>query len=308
MSNQRVLEALNCDTFYCTYNYSQRSMTNPLPLGSDGASPMYAASNSGLTPRRTSYASVAAGTTSNNPLGHPVPARQEFARMVSLGSLGDSRQSISRNISRMSFPQSGQDGLAGGPGVDNTEALGRAGGTTNHTSHHYYGHGRHWPTYPISEPHGFFTPTYLNGSVYMERLEAAHKAKISARRDAHSAHSSHPGSLSTSSSSASLHKLAPSHRGMTYEIIERIPPSEDDGVSPLPSKWGEVDKHGGLEITADGMEVKYVGLTKLHEHEAVAARADQPMPPECGLYYFEVTIISKGKEGSVVSLGKRKHC
>ena len=269
---------------------------------------MYAASNSGLTPRRTSYASVAAGTASNTPLGHPVPARQEFARMVNLESLGNTRQSLSRSTSRMSYAQSGQDVPAGGPGLDNAETLGRAGGTTNHPSHHYYGHGRHWPSYPIPESYGFFTPTYLNGSVYMERLEAAHKAKMGARRDALSAHSSHPGSLSTSSSNVSLHKLAPSHRGMTYEIIERIPPSEDDSVSPLPSKWGEVDKHGGLEIAADGMEVKYVGLTKLHEHEAVAARADQPMPPECGLYYFEVTIISKGKEGSVVSLEKGRHC
>ena len=283
-------------------------MTNPLPLGSDGASPTYAASNSGLTPRRTSYASVAAGTASTAPLGHPVPARQEFARMVNLGSLGNSRQSLSRSISRMSYPQSGHDVLAGGPGIENPEALGRAGGTTSHGSHHYYGYGRHWPTYPNSESYGFFTPTYLNGSVYMERLEAAHKAKVAARRDGNSALSSHPGPLSTSSSSASLHKLAPSHRGMTYEIIERIPPSENDSVSPLPSKWGEVDKHGGLEITAEGMEVKYVGLTKLHEHEAVAARADQPMPPECGLYYFEVTIISKGKEGLVVLSERGRHC
>ena len=131
----------------------------------------------------------------------------------------------------------------------------------------------------------------------MEKLVAAYKSKINTKRDASSTHTSHGGSLSTSSSSVSLHKMAPSHRGMAYEIIERPPPPEDDGVSPLPSKWGEVDKFGGLEIASDGLDVKYVGVTKMHDHEAVAARADQPMPPECGLYYFEVEIISKGKEG-----------
>ncbi|KAL8797024.1 MAG: hypothetical protein Q9195_000795 [Heterodermia aff. obscurata] len=93
--------------------------------------------------------------------------------------------------------------------------------------------------------------------------------------------------------------MAPSHRGITYEIIERLPPPDDESVPPLPSKWKEVDKHGGLEITANGLDVKHVGLNKMHDHEAVAARADQPMPPECGLYYFEVTIISKGKEGII---------
>lgn len=133
----------------------------------------------------------------------------------------------------------------------------------------------------------------------MEKLEVAHKAKLAAQREAHSAHSSNPGSLSTSSSSVSLHKMAPSHRGMTYEIIEHQPPLDDEGLTPLPSKWAEADKHGGLEIAADGLDVKYVGALKLHDHEAAAARADHPMPPQCGIYYFEVTIISKGKEGMI---------
>lgn len=131
----------------------------------------------------------------------------------------------------------------------------------------------------------------------MEKLEAIHKVKLAAQREAHSAHSSNPGSLSTSSSSVSLHKMAPSHRGMTYEIIEHQPPVDDEGLTPLPSKWAEVDKNGGLEVAADGLDVKYVGLSKLHDHEAAAARADHPMPPQCGIYFFEVTIVSKGKEG-----------
>jgi hypothetical protein len=130
----------------------------------------------------------------------------------------------------------------------------------------------------------------------MENLEAAYKNKLAAQKEASSTHGSNHGSLSRTSSSVSLHKLAPSHRGMTYEIIERAPPPDDDGIPPLPSKWGEVDKYGGLEIAADGVDVKYVGLPKIHEHEAVAARADRPIPSQCGIYYFEVSIISKGKD------------
>ena len=161
----------------------------------------------------------------------------------------------------------------------------------------FWGQGTTWPGPGAAGMNGFFKPTYLRESRYMERLEAAHKAKMAAQRDASSAHNANAGSLSASSSSVSLHKLAPSHRGMTYEIIERPPPQDDDTVPPLPSKWGEVDKYGGLEIAADGLDVKYVGLSKLHDHEAVAARADRPMPSECGIYYFEVSIISKGKDG-----------
>lgn len=207
-----------------------------------------------------------------------------------------SHQTHTNHPARMSTQFSGHQ-LAGDRRIGNSEMLGGAGGISNHSSQHYYGHGKAWSGIYAPETHGPFTPTYLRGSKYMEKLESAYKSKITIQRDAPSTHPSHLGSLSTSSSSVSLHKMAPSHRGMTYEIIERLPPPEENGVSPLPSKWGEVDKHGGLEIAADGLDVKYVGHTKMHDHEAVAARADQPMPPECGLYYFEVTIISKGKEG-----------
>lgn len=136
----------------------------------------------------------------------------------------------------------------------------------------------------------------------MERLEEAHKTKAAAQREDAQARSSNPGSLSTSSSSVSLHKLAPSHRGMTYEIIERQPEAEDDGLAQLPSKWAESDKHGSLELAADGLDVKYIGPSKVSEHEAAAARTDHSMPPQCGLYYYEVNIIAKGKDG-VIAVG-----
>ena len=138
----------------------------------------------------------------------------------------------------------------------------------------------------------------------MEELEAAHKAKLASQREVASVHSSHPNSLSASSSSVSLHRLAPSHRGMTYEIVENHPVIEDDCLSPLPSRWAEVDKYGGLEIAADGLDIRYAGLLKTHDHEAAAARTDHPMPPQCGIYYYEAIIISKGKEG--YALGKMK--
>ena len=146
---------------------------------------------------------------------------------------------------------------------------------------------------------GFFEPSYLKGSKYMEKLKAAHKARLAAQADEALTRSSKPGSLSTSSSSVSLHKMAPSHRGMTYEIIERQPEVEDDGVTALPSKWAETDKNAGLEISADGQDVKFVGPSKTLDHEAASTRSDNPMPSQCGIYYYEVSIISKGKEGMI---------
>lgn len=147
-----------------------------------------------------------------------------------------------------------------------------------------------------------FIPSYLRNSRYVERLAAAHKAKHATHREGSSAHSSNGGSLSTSSSSVNLHRMTPSHRGMTYDIVEHPPPLEDDGLTPLPSKWAEADRFGGLEILGDGLEVRYKGPGKSHDHEAAATRADHPMPPQCGIYYYEVTMVSKGKEGYVTGM------
>lgn len=152
----------------------------------------------------------------------------------------------------------------------------------------------------------YLRPTYLRGTRYMEKLEAAQRAKAAARHEAvgfgtnHNRHSSNGGSLSTSSSSVSLHKMAPSHRGMTYEIIESAPLPDEDVVPMLPSQWKEHDRTGGLEISTDGLELRCSGIMKSQEHEAAAARTDYPMPSQCGIYYYEVSVLHKGKEGCVL--------
>ena len=146
---------------------------------------------------------------------------------------------------------------------------------------------------------GFFRPTYLRGTTYLEKLDAAHEAKMEAQEQDQSNRPYNPGSLSTSSSSVSLQKMAPSHRGMTYDIVEHQMPQPEDVPAPLPSRWAQIDKWGGLEIGQDGIDVKYVGTAKHSEHEAAAARTDHPMPAECGIYYYEVSVIQKGKDGMI---------
>jgi hypothetical protein len=84
---------------------------------------------------------------------------------------------------------------------------------------------------------------------------------------------------------------------MTHDIIERAPvPVYEDAPAALPSRWSHTDKFGGLELTPDGLELRYQGMSKTHD-EAAAVRADHPMPRECGIYYYEVTVASKGKDG-----------
>lgn len=153
----------------------------------------------------------------------------------------------------------------------------------------------------------FFTLSYLRDSRYVAKLEAAHREKVAAHREHTSPHSSNPASLSTSSSNVNLHRMAPSHRGMTYDIIEQAPPSEDDALMPLPSKWSDEEKNAGLDVLGEGLEIRYNGPSSKTDMDAAAARADYPMSPQCGIYYFEVEIRNKSREGMIaVGFSSRK--
>ncbi|KAJ5109737.1 SPla/RYanodine receptor SPRY [Penicillium argentinense] len=153
--------------------------------------------------------------------------------------------------------------------------------------------------FSVSESSSSFTPSYLIGSAYIEGLEEAQRAKLVAQhREANgsSTATSNP-PLSTSSSNIHLPRMAPSHRGMTYDIIEKEPPLASDQPMPLPSQWSADDGKDVLEIT--GNAVRYTGPLHKTDHEAAAVRADHPMPAQCGIYYFEVRIEAKPYHGYV---------
>ncbi|VCU39631.1 BgtA-21027 [Blumeria graminis f. sp. tritici] len=152
----------------------------------------------------------------------------------------------------------------------------------------------------------FFIPSYLKGSIYAQKLGEARNKKNSAQNDCHSAPTSQSSSRSTNKNSANAQtKLAPSHRGMTYDLIEKIPCSENERVPPLPSGWSSDDKQPALEVLSDGFELKLSGQKsdREREHESCAARADYPMPSQGGIYYFEVTILARKKEESSLGIG-----
>jgi hypothetical protein len=257
----------------------------------------------GFVPRRSSYASVVSGTASGASQSFQQPARSgAFSHLLNQHPdfTYDSSFPSYSGYSRYENRGYDMDYSTNGGSHGRSGSWGRGGQLPSFSSafgllmngHGYGGFGG-------GHMDQFFVPSYLKGSKYVQKLEEAHKAKLSAHKEGHSAQSSQPGSLSTSASSINLHaKMAPSHRGMTYDLIEKAPPLEDETLAPLPSKWNNQDKHGALEVLSDGQEVKFAGPKpeRDRDHEAYAIRADHPMPPQCGIYYFEVTIISRKRE------------
>lgn len=268
-------------------------MTNT--QGSGGPPSFPSGPNPGSMPRRSSYASVVSGAT---PQGFTSPARSGAFAHLTNSTPSNSYPPQYQSEYRATRYFSGQD-----TEMHTSSAVPLPGGWRKNTPLPSY--SRQFAGLPdfamagSSMSNQFFIPSYLRNSRYVTKLEQTHKAKVSAQRDPSSTHSSNPTSLSASSSNVNLHRMAPSHRGMTYDIIENRPSSEEEILNPLPSRWNELDKCGTLEILQDGLEVRYAGPVNKHEHEAAAIRTDHPMPPQCGIYYFEVTILSKSKDGMI---------
>lgn len=149
----------------------------------------------------------------------------------------------------------------------------------------------------------FFIPSYLAGSTYVQKLEEAYRSKLQARESTRTSASGLSPNLTTFN--PNQHPLPPgSHRGMSHTVIERPPVfEEDESLAPLPSKWNKDDQWGGIEIQPDGMSIKYVGPKNQHDrdHEACAVRADHYMPAQCGVYYYEVQILSAKRDEYVES-------
>lgn len=141
-------------------------------------------------------------------------------------------------------------------------------------------------------------PSYLKGSRHVDRLQERQRQRKLAQREGKPAKSSQPGSLSASASNLSVPKMVPSHRGMTHEIVERPYQQPEERSIRLPTRMNVHDKAAGLELGSDGLDVKFAGPPKA-ENEAACVRADFPVPKDCGIYYFEVTLQGKHKEGLI---------
>ncbi|KAJ1565696.1 hypothetical protein HK405_011803, partial [Cladochytrium tenue] len=72
-------------------------------------------------------------------------------------------------------------------------------------------------------------------------------------------------------------------------------------VLKFPSKFAKdadapKDNYTMLNLTEGDLHVKYNGPGKTDE-DAASIRANLPIPSRCGVYYFEVTVLSRGREG-----------
>ncbi|TCD65876.1 hypothetical protein EIP91_002035 [Steccherinum ochraceum] len=72
-------------------------------------------------------------------------------------------------------------------------------------------------------------------------------------------------------------------------------------VLRLPTRWSEQDRHPPLSVSPDGRELTFIGPSCVGDKDSAAARAraNHPIPPACGVYYYEVEILHKGSKGHI---------
>ncbi|KAI1285197.1 Ran-binding protein 9 [Halotydeus destructor] len=80
----------------------------------------------------------------------------------------------------------------------------------------------------------------------------------------------------------------------TLSRLKSLYPHVD--VGDLPTAWSSKDKANFISLSESNLKVHYKGVGKGHR-DAAAVRATHPIPAACYLYYFEIKVISKGRDG-----------
>ncbi|KZV74766.1 SPRY-domain-containing protein [Peniophora sp. CONT] len=71
-------------------------------------------------------------------------------------------------------------------------------------------------------------------------------------------------------------------------------------VFRLPTRWSEQDRHPYLSVSPDGRELSYNGYgIGSQSSDPGLARANHAVPPACGVYYYEVDILSKNAKAQI---------
>lgn len=78
--------------------------------------------------------------------------------------------------------------------------------------------------------------------------------------------------------------------------IKSLYPMVNEEETPLPRSWSPKDRYNYVGLCENDLRVFYKGFGKTHK-DAASVRATHPIPTSCGLYYFEVKIVSKGRDG-----------
>ncbi|KAF5377248.1 hypothetical protein D9615_006400 [Tricholomella constricta] len=154
------------------------------------------------------------------------------------------------------------------------------------------------PSLHAPPPVSFPRPTYLDYSALRHMLQTdSPPALPPSRKTEPPSHESQVPSALTSSLTDSDEE---SNVSPPRELPSApLPTLSQNKILRLPTRWSDQFRHALLSVSGDGRDLTYHGASCSGDRDAAAARTVHPIPAACGIYYYEVEIISKGQKGHI---------
>jgi Ran-binding protein 9/10 len=264
-----------------------------------------AAALSGSGPRRPSYATGATSTAAPNFMNHPARTSVISQLLNRTADMTSDSTAQHRHYSSIRSPDGDHEryGTRSNAGsVRHEDGAMQAQFGTISRAFELFAHGARHDDPLAAEQDGFFIPSYLRDTTY------ARKLRVCTRRKALASQQAKPSQGTTRTTGGASAVGAPATNGpslSTKTVTTSRAPLDRRGAAssaedksetpPLPAKWNKDDKcPHGLDVMGERqLEVRHTTQGKgTLDYETASIRADHAVPPECGLYYFEVTILA----------------
>ncbi|KAJ4499343.1 hypothetical protein C8R41DRAFT_915548 [Lentinula lateritia] len=141
----------------------------------------------------------------------------------------------------------------------------------------------------LSAPISFTRPAYLDHSSFKDLLQTEAPTTFPFTEAEFRSRALSPSTDSEDDSNASPPPNKPA-------VISVASP---DQTMKLPTRWSHEYRHQSLSLSGNGRELSFQGASGNGDRDAAAARSMQPIPPACGVYYYEVEIHSKGQKAHI---------
>ncbi|EGN92672.1 hypothetical protein SERLA73DRAFT_116956 [Serpula lacrymans var. lacrymans S7.3] len=159
----------------------------------------------------------------------------------------------------------------------------------------------HPPSLPPITPTTFPRPAYLDRSALRHLLQTE-PPRLPGRTEPVTIRVGSPGH-----SAGRSRRRSPSSDSDEEDVSppRELPPTtpsvllSSSPILRLPTRWSDAYRNDMLSLSYDGRELIYHGVSSSADKDAAAARTIYPIPPACGIYYYEVEITSKGNKGNI---------
>ena len=98
----------------------------------------------------------------------------------------------------------------------------------------------------------------------------------------------------------------PEGEGSAFDkCLKLLYPLVNEEETPLPRRWSQEDKYHFLSLSDDHFRVHFIGDGRDYVGEASLVMTKNTIPEDCGIYYFEITVLCDSGDRVEVGLAAK---